>query len=88
MKSETELKNLYDSLTADEREFIYRKVLYNFIKEDVLQFIEDNYEENKIKDPEGFAEVIAERWAFDGDYNCEISHWDNISNHIERNLGA
>lgn len=68
---------ILDKLTVEEKEAVYREVLAQYTKQDILVRAED-YFGMDISDEE--AEFLAERWAYDGEYDCNLSYWDNIDN--------
>ena len=67
---------------------VYRILWKERVKEDVEQQIEemdiDNRYSRKFSDEEiaGIIDTAAERYVFGGDYDCNLSYWDNIENLI------
>ena len=75
---------LLDVLTSDQKEAIYDAVNYELKKEDVLSLLEDREDiPNILKDV--IACDVAEMWK-NGDYDCNLSYWDNINNFIENSI--
>ncbi len=62
----------YESLTDEERDYIYRKVWKDHVKEDVKNMYEDM--------DEGRVERIAEMYVNEGEYDCNLSYWSNLEN--------
>lgn len=58
-----------------DRDRIYREVWAEHVKEDALAHFEEEYGETI---DEGDAEIIAERYVFQGDYDCNQSYWNNL----------
>lgn len=78
-------EELLDVLTSDQKEAIYDAVNYELKKEDVLSLLEDRDDiPNVLKDV--IACDVAEMWK-NGDYDCNLSYWDNINNFIENSIG-
>lgn len=77
-------EELLDVLTSDQKEAIYDAVNYELKKEDVLSLLEDRDDiPNVLKDV--IACDVAEMWK-NGDYDCNLSYWDNINNFIENSI--
>ena len=67
-------------------EELYCALRKEYIKKDALAYIgddagifaktEDDYTEEQIE----LADAIAERYAYEGDYDCTLSYWQNIEN--------
>lgn len=78
-------EELLDVLTSDQKEAIYDAVNYELKKEDVLSLLEDRDDiPNVLKD--NIACDVAEMWK-NGDYDCNLSYWDNINNLMEDSIG-
>ena len=71
----TKLTNILNSLSTSEKDELYRALWLEYVKEDIR-----NYDESL---DEGAVEVIASRYVYDVDYDCNLSYWDNIENLIE-----
>lgn len=77
-------EELLDVLTPDQKQAIYDAVNYDLKKEDVLSLLEDREDiPNVLKD--NIASDVAEMWKA-GDYDCNLSYWDNINNLIEDSI--
>lgn len=77
-------EELLDVLTSDQKQAIYDAVNYDLKKEDVLSLLEDREDiPNGLKD--NIASDVAEMWKA-GDYDCNLSYWDNINNFIENSI--
>ena len=71
-------EDLLDLLNYDQKDFIYRSVWAEHVKEDVHSICEDEgYDEVYTPD---MAEKIAYRYVFEGDYDCNLSYWQNLKN--------
>lgn len=65
-------------LSPEEREKIYREVWKEHVMEDVREIAEENGTELSEND----VDRIADRYVNNGDYDCNLSYWDNIDNLI------
>lgn len=75
---------LLNVLTSDQKQEIYDAIDYEFKKEDALSVLEDREDiANVLKDD--IASDVAEMWKA-GDYDCNLSYWDNINNLIEDSI--
>jgi len=66
-------------LSDKVKDEIYRSELKQHTAEDVRARIEDT----SVKLDECQIENVAHRYAYEGDYDCNLSYWDNIDNLIE-----
>ena len=67
----------FNSETNDDA--IYRKVW----KEHVIEDIESHLEDIDIHLDEDTIDLIATRYVYDGDYDCNICYWDNLDHLID-----
>lgn len=75
-------EELLDVLTSDQKQAIYDAVNYDLKKEDALSLLEDREDiPNGLKD--NIASAVAEMWKA-GDYDCNLSYWDNMDKFINR----
>ena len=72
------LKNLNEA----EREEIYKKLRYNHVLQDAICILDSEY---GICD-KNVASNIAYDYVYYGDYDCNLSHWDNLINLANRHL--
>ncbi len=70
------------SLTADEQDKVYRYLWKERVVEDARSVIEEYifYSLLSKEDVERIADEAADRYVYNGDYDCNLSYWDNISN--------
>lgn len=66
-------------LSEKLRDEIYRDVWKEHVKEDILTHAEDIDEDIDDED----AEMLAERYVYEGDYDCNLDYWANIENLID-----
>lgn len=67
---------------VDNKDSLYRMLWSDYMYEDVYDFVkENNYPLNE----SGIQEVI-ERYVYCGDYDCNLSYWDNINNLVQEAL--
>lgn len=78
LNSETKNKveGIINSLNDYEKDMLYRILWLEYVKQDIDQFAEDN----DIDIEEGDVDVAAERYVFEGEYDCNLSYWVNINN--------
>lgn len=76
--TEEKLQNIIDSLNAYEKDMLYRMLWLEYVKSDIKAYADENDVEVK----EGDVDVAADRYVFYGQYDCNISYWDNIENLI------
>ncbi len=67
-------KELLDNLSGSERDDIYRALWFDHVAEDVTNLLEEN--ESEINDD--IVSAIAERYVYDGDYDCNLDYWTNL----------
>lgn len=78
-ESEELLKKLhFDELSYEEKDAIYRAVWLNHVKNDIKAFIKDE----DVALTEDQIDHIARLYVYDGEYDCNLSYWDNLSNLI------
>ena len=68
-----------NELSAIEKDKIYRMVWAEHVTDDILSHAEDMGVEISKED----AEILAESYVCDGEYDCNLSYWDNIENLME-----
>ena len=85
MKEAEELIAKMDSLTKD---CVYRLLWKEHVKEDVQSEMAQNEEARSLSDEDydHIADAAAERYVFDGDYDCNRSYWANIDSLIDEQL--
>lgn len=75
------IDKIYNSLSAVEKDALYRKLWMDYVKKDVHSLLEDDsLEDNKDVSVEDIADIVSERYVHDGDYDCNLSYWDNLEN--------
>lgn len=92
MKSEElmlfQLKNrtpreVLNALSAEQQDYIYRAVWFKHVVEDVAGRLE---ERNIPDEDDSIKNNVAQRYVYQGDYDCNLSYWDNIDNLINEVL--
>lgn len=63
------------SLSAREKDALYRKLWLPYVVRDVQDFADSE----GLEISEGEVEEAARRYVYEGDYDCNMSYWDNIS---------
>ena len=78
-----ELKSQIDALSPEEEDKVYRYLWSNHVRNDVVAHAE--FLGVVLSDEE--IDIITERYVYDGDYDCNLSYWDNIENLINEERG-
>lgn len=72
------MKNFVDSLDWEARDAIYRHIWSKHVREDVENHLE-NMDETLTDDE---IITVAERYVYQGAYDCNLNYWTNIENLI------
>jgi hypothetical protein len=72
-------KKVFGEKTDEE---IYREKLKAYTKQDVLAQLAENPNVTDDMDVDAIADKVAEMYAENGDYDCNLSYWGNIDNLI------
>lgn len=72
-------KNIIKDIPSEELENIYRLVRFDFVKNDIINHLEDM---DNVELTDEQIEMAAELYAYEGEYDCNLSYWDNIKNLI------
>lgn len=82
------LDKLLTELNYSTLDYIHRKLWVNHLKEDIISRIKDNFSWLEYSDND--IEECAKRYAFEGDYDCNCTYWDNIDaiiyDHFEKQI--
>lgn len=83
-------KLILDGLEPEIGDAIYDLVHMKYIKADALQKMseESYYKDFSDETKQMLADRVAERYAIDGDYDCDMSYWDNIYNLLHEETEA
>lgn len=68
------ITKLLNTLTESEKDQIYRALWITRVKEDIRSHGE-NTDQALTEDD---IDIIADRYVYQGDYDCNLSYWDNI----------
>lgn len=78
---------IYANLSYSQRDDIYRMKLKEHVEEDVKSRLSEHFDARLSADEEeSLISEIANTWVYDGDYDCELSYWDNIDNLIKSRI--
>lgn len=80
------LNKILESLSYEEKDLLYRKLWYNYVLEDVQEVIENS--DISINNPDAIANVVAKKYVYDGDYDCEKTYWDNIEYLLQKEVNC
>ena len=73
------------SMNPDDKDALYRLLWSDYVYDDVQQRLEDEYEHVTFENDderEAFIENVVNRYVYDGDYDCNLTYWNNIDNII------
>lgn len=73
-------KQFAEVLTTSAQNAVHRYIEHQHVKVD----IEDYAREHELKLTAQTIEKAADLYVYDGEYDCNLSYWDNISNVIDR----
>ena len=68
--------------TPEHNDMLYRLLWKEHVKEDVLGQLEQNPDIGEHFDGNDIADAVAERYCFEGDYDCNLDYWSNLDNLI------
>lgn len=77
--SEMTSSELFSKMNDSQRDDIYRMVLSDYTREDVVAFMEEHFGELQ----EEVVHRVVNEYVYNGNYDCNLSYWDNIKNLIE-----
>ena len=80
--TKNDLEKLAENLDFKTSDNLYRILHMPYVKEDVEQMIKDLEIDTSAYNLECFINDCASRYVYDGDYDCNLSYWDNIKNII------
>ena len=87
-KATNKINKIYNELNDVEKDTLYRKLRLDYVKEDIYSLLYSLLEdENLPLDEESMlaekiANIVSERYVYDGDYDCNLTYWDNLRNLI------
>lgn len=73
-------KDLYEALTAEQKDYLYRMTWYENVFEDITGRLLDR---DITDEDDAIKSTVAHRYVYEGDYDCNLSYWDNIDNLID-----
>lgn len=87
MDEKERLEKLFNSLTEEEKDYIYRSQWKRHVALDVCDEI-DLYRDGPHAEGEldDISKFIAEKYVDEGEYDCNLSYWDNIYNLVDKYL--
>lgn len=73
-----------NSLNIIEKDDLYRRLHLDYVKEDIASRLDEHdFELKTDEDIDMLIDTVARRYVYDGEYDCNLSYWDNIDNLIE-----
>lgn len=80
--TESDLEKLAENLNFKTSDKLYRILHMPYVKEDIKSMIDEMEIDTSDYDLECLIDNCASRYVYDGDYDCNLSYWDNIKNII------
>lgn len=77
------INTFVDSLDSASRDALYRRLWIEYVTEDVAYHIE-TFDDIPCNDYDTIVELVAHAYVYDGDYDCNLTYWENIDNLIKR----
>lgn len=77
------INTFIDSLDPASRDALYRRLWIEYVTEDVACHIE-TFDDIPCNDYDTIVELVAQAYVYDGDYDCNLTYWENIDNLIKR----
>ena len=77
--ADTIIEKLNGIICDSTEDLLYRKLWLPYVIEDVLSYADDHM---GIKLTMEYADYIARKYVDNGEYDCNITYWDNIENLI------
>lgn len=81
---------IINKLSANQKDELYRALWLEHVREDVESHLRSQYsetvetlDENQIFD---ICDSAARHYVYDGDYDCNLAYWDNLSNLIDNEI--
>lgn len=84
--AKTDVTSLIDTWSEQAKDEAYRYLWLSYVKTDVISHAEDELEDITLTDDE--VELIARRYVYEGDYDCNLSYWQNLDNLIDETIRA
>lgn len=77
------INTFIDSLDSASRDALYRRLWIEYVTEDVACHI-GTFDNIPCEDYDTIIELVAQAYVYDGDYDCNLTYWENIDNLINR----
>lgn len=75
-----DIESIVSSLNDIEKNQLYHRLWFDYVKADVINFCEDN---DIAYNDEDFPDKVARYYVYDGKYDCNLPYWTNIENAVE-----
>ena len=73
-----------NSLDVISKDTLYRYLWAEHVREDVRSQFEDEDGNMPENEPDAIIEAVTDAYVYDGDYDCNLSYWENINNLIKK----
>lgn len=84
--NKTDLEKLAENLEFKTSDDLYRILHMPYVKEDVKHMINELEIDTSAYDLECLIDDCASRYVYDGDYDCNLSYWQNLENIIRNEI--
>ena len=80
-------ENVIKSLSYEQKDKLYRTIWLERVKEDIVSYLDENSEKYSFMEDEAekqcAIETAADRYVFQGEYDCNLGYWTNIQNLLD-----
>lgn len=77
---------IYEHLSYQQRQELFKIMRFKNIQVDVFYYFDSDDKYKNSPEKNEIAHKAAYKYVYEGDYDCNISYWDNIKNLIDREL--
>lgn len=81
-KLSEKMHSFVKTLSSTERDELYRYLWSDYVRNDVREHLSRDDIGLSDEDVNAIVETVVEYYVYNGEYDCELSYWDNISNLI------
>lgn len=84
--TEINLDSFVESLDPISRDSLFRKLWLEYVTDDVSVRLCDTCNKDCAfsKDCDALVKIVASAYVYDGEYDCNLSYWENIDNLIAK----
>ncbi len=90
IEEDDKIESILQKLDAAEKDSLYRRLWKDYVREDVSGFLDEEIEARELEiadeDKELIVGKVTNLYVYEGEYDCNLSYWDNIRNLIDPEL--